>query len=524
MSSRSEFQQTTRSAGLIGLMASGGAFVGFFLQLIVAYHFGASNNTDAYFMALSTSELLSKVLLGGSITAVFIPLFIERLTRGKKTEAWNTALNLLHLTSLLFIVLIILLATFAEFFIGFIAPGFDAETAALTVKLLRLLLPAFLFLFIVELSTSMLHALKQFAIPATLRIVAPLTSIIIILLFVKSIGIYSLALGTVLGSIIQLTVIFYGLYKQGFRYSFILKPLDPAIKRLFHLVYPFFLSVFVTQSAGIVYRILVSDLPSGSLASLKFAEKISQMITIIFLSSITMVIYPTLSEKAARRDYVGMRNTIASAIRLITLLTIPIIVGVAMLRIPLISLIYQRGSFTAHDAAMTSIALLFIIIGLTTNGISSVLGHTTLALQQTRAAVAVAISSHAIAIALFVLLVPVMAHAGLALASSLVPLSITLLYFLYLTRFIPNLIQIFIHQTYIKIFFLALALASTLYLTIPFTQTIEATHTISLLIQLIIPTLLGSLVFFGGALLWRIPEMHDLTSIAKSKLVKWTSR
>jgi len=86
----SETRQTTRNAGLIGLTAFGGALVGFVLQLLVAFHFGASNQTDAYFMALSTSEMFSKLLLGGSITAVFLPVFVERLARGRDKEAWHT--------------------------------------------------------------------------------------------------------------------------------------------------------------------------------------------------------------------------------------------------------------------------------------------------------------------------------------------------------------------------------------------------------------------------------------------------
>src|SRR6185503_16691680 len=108
-----------------------------------------------------------------------------------------------------------------------------------------------------------------------------------------------------------------------------------------------------------------------------------------FLSSITTVIYPLLSEKASQRDYVGMRETIASSIRLMSLITVPLIIGIAMLREPLIAFIFQRGSFDAFDTEQTSIALLFLVLGLTVNGISSVLGHATLALQETRASVAV---------------------------------------------------------------------------------------------------------------------------------------
>lgn len=496
------------------MTAFGGALVGFVLQLLVAYYFGAGSNTDAYFMAQSTSEMLSKLLLGGSITAVFLPLFVERLTRGQRRDAWDLALNIFHLTAVLFIVIIILLGLFAAPFVHFIAPGFDSETSALTISLLRVLLPSFLFLYLVELATSMLHSLKVFSLPAILRIVAPLVSIITILLFVQTMGIFALALGAVLGSILQLAILLGGLHRHGLVYRFIFQPLDPTIKKLLYLVYPFIFSVLMTQGAGIVYRILVSDLAPGSLASLKFAEKITQLLTIIFLNSITLVIFPLLSEKASQKNFKGMRETIAGAMRLIVFLTLPIIVGVALLRKPLIALIYQRGSFSAEDAAMTSLALLFLVIGLTTNGIGSVLGHATLALQQTRASVAVSIASQAVAISLFVLLVPYMGHAGLALGSSLVPLSIGLLYFLYLTRFIPNLKSIFWHATYGK----AIALSGLLTWVIIVLIRQLADYHLSPLWQVLIPSVIGAVIFFTGAYLWKIPEMHELSAIARHKL------
>ena len=518
--SRSETQQTLSSAGIISASAFGGAIAGFVLQLLVAYYFGAGSETDAFFMAQSTSEMLSKLLLGGSITAVFLPMFVERITQGRRDEAWNLGLNILHLTALIFIVLIGLIGLFAEPFVHFIAPGFDTATSEQTISLLRVLLPSFLFLFLVELVTSMLHSVKHFLTPALLRIVAPLTSVVVIVLLVQQLGIYALALGVLIGSLLQLALVAWALSRHGFSYRFVLQPFDPAIKRLLYLVYPFIYSVVVTQGAGIVYRILVSDLDAGSLSSLKFAEKITQLLTIMFLNSVTFVVFPLLSEKASGKDYVGMRETIGSALRLITFVTVPLMVGVALLREPLIALIYQRGSFTAEDAGLTSIALLFLVLGLTTNGIGSVFGHAVLALQKTRASVVVTIASQAVAISLFVLLVPPMGHAGLALASSLVPLAIALLYGLYLTRFIKKLGSVFWHPTFGKTIVLAALLAAAVAYTLPLAAAIAAPRQASLILQLLLPTVTGCLVFFGGAWLWQVPEMHDVLNLVRSKIKK----
>ncbi len=513
--SNKEFHNTASNAGIIGVTAFAGAIFGFILQLLVAYYFGASSTTDAFFMAQSTSELLGKLLMGGSITAVFIPLFVHRLAKGSSSDAWDLGLNIVNTMACIYMIFIAIIWAFAGSFVHIIAPGFSGDTYTLTVSLLRVLLPSFFFLFLVEFATSMLHSFKQFALPSLLRIIAPSISIISIIFLVRQLGIYSLAVGVVAGSIVQIGILAWGLVRQGMHYRFFINLKDPAIKKVIHLVYPFIMSALVTQGAGIVYRVLVSTLEEGSLSALKYAEKITQLITIIFLNSVTLVIYPLLSEKASIGDYSGIRSTIASSMRLIVFVTLPLILAVAILRHQIVAIVYQRGSFSEQDAAYTAIALLYLVLGLTTTGISSIFGHAVLALQETRAAVAITICSQAVAIGLFVLLVPHMNFAGLALASSLVPLSSALLYYLYLTRFVANLHTIFLHATYIK----------TITLSVVSSMIIYAVASIGLapVFQVVIALTAAASVYLFLAKIWRIEEMAQLWNILHAKRKKLTS-
>ncbi|OGY31293.1 MAG: murein biosynthesis integral membrane protein MurJ [Candidatus Andersenbacteria bacterium RIFCSPHIGHO2_02_FULL_45_11] len=511
--STSEFRHTASNAGMIGAAALAGSVVGFVLQLLVAYYFGAGNQTDAFFMAQSTSEMLAKLLLGGSVTAVFIPLFVERLAVKNRDGAWRLAFNILNIMTVAYIALLGCIWLLAGPFVHFIAPGFNGDTYTLTVSLLRLLLPSFLFLFLVEFATSILHSFKLFTLPATLRIVAPLVSILSILVFVHTLGIHALAIGIVAGSIIQLAILVVGLRRQGMKYRFFIDIRDPAIRSLVRLVYPFIFSLLMTQGAGIVYRILVSGLEEGSLSALKFAEKITQLLTIVFLNSVTLVIYPLLSEKASLHDTAGMRSTIASAMRLVVFVSLPLILAVAILREPLVTFLYQRGSFTASDTAATSIALLYLVLGLTTTGISSILGHAVLAIQKTRAAVAITIISQVVAISLFYFLVPTMGMAGLALASSLVPLSSALLYFLYLRRHIPALSTIFAHTTYIKTIILAIVSSAIVWV-------VSLSLTNYVLLQIIASLLAGALCYLVAARAWHIEEMQEVLGMVRAKLTR----
>lgn len=501
-----------RQAGLIGLTAFGGALIGFVLQLLVAYYFGASGATDAFFMASSLSELLTKLLMGGSITAVFLPMFVQYLAQNERARAWDLALNVLHIATILFAVLLVLVGAFARPLVSFIAPGFDAATQALTVLLLYVLLPSFLFFFLVDLLIAMLHALQRFTIPALLRLITPLVSVVCVLLLQRSLGIYALAIGVVIGAALQVVVVASGLFTQGFRYHWQLNPRDPNFKRLVYLVYPFIFSMLVTQAAGITYRVLVSDLSTGSLSAIKYAEKITQLLTIIFISSITTVVYPRLAHAVGKLDFEGVLTTLAYALRLLLLLTVPLWIGASMLHEPIINLVYGHGSFTNEAVALTGQALLFLSISLWTNAISSLLGHAVLALQRTRAAVAVTVASHAVAVMLFVLLVPRMQVAGLALASSLVPLSSALLYYIHLYPLLPGAYRIFWQGTLLKIAVLAVGLALFLWAWqqwVPVTtKAFNAT-----VLQLLLPAGFGALLFFAGAYVWRLEEMRDLINL-----------
>lgn len=506
-----EFRHTSGNASIIGITAFAGSIVGFALQLLVAYYFGAGNQTDAFFMAQSTSEMLAKLLMGGSITAVFIPIFIERLAKNKEDDAWHGALNIINSTAVVYIVILCFIWVFAAPFIRFIAPGFTGDTYTLTVSLLRLLLPSFLFLFLVEFATSILHSFKIFALPASLRIVAPAISIVSVALFVRTIGVHALAVGVVAGSLVQLIILTTGLYKRGMRYQLFIDMKDPVMRALGKLVYPFIFSALVTQMAGIVYRVLVSTLEEGSLSALKFAEKITQLLTIVFLNSVTIVLYPLLSEKASANDTIGMKSTIGNAIRLIVFVTLPIILAVAILREPIVTFLYQRGSFSAADTAATSLALLYLVLGLTTTGISSILGHAVLAMQKTRAAVAITIGSQIIAITLFYILVPGMGLGGLALASSLVPLSSALFYFLYLRTHIVSLETIFMHPTYIKTIVLALVSSLVIWGLVYIVPT-------QVPLAILLPALGGAICYLALAHVWHIEEMQELLSMVRTKI------
>lgn len=425
--------RAARAGGVIGVSTVGALLVGFFLQLVIAYRFGAGSDTDAFFMAQGTSELLAKILLGGSLTSVFLPVFVEHLSQGREDRAWRLANHLFHLAAVVFVVLLALLEVFTDQLTSLIAPGFPPDTHRVTVLLLRVMLPAFFFGMLTDLATAILHSFRAFGMPALSRLIMPVTSLLFVLLFGHRAGIVALALGTLVGATVQLALILRALVRTGYRYQPIFSLRDQDVLRVFRLVAPFVFSILAAQASGIIYRILVSHFPEGSLSALKFGDKISSMANALFLASITTVAFPALSQSVAERAEGEVRATLAQALRLLLFFGVPLTLGIMFLRLPLARLLYERGSFTAEDTVATAAVLAILVWGLVANGMSSLFGHFALALKATRISVGATILTQTVTSGLFLALAPRLGIRGLALGSAISPFILTGLY-LFLLR------------------------------------------------------------------------------------------
>lgn len=419
--------RAARSGTAIGIAQLAQYAVSFALSVVIAAMFGVARTTDAYFMATSTAELLAKILLGGALISVLLPSLVEHLTKNDPARAKALFSSLFSLAVVAFVILGSLIQAFAEPLVTFLAPGFAAETRALTTVLLRLVFPAYLLSFLADLAIVPLHAQRRFGLPALSRLVVPALTLLALLVLVGRLGIQALVLGTLIGTAVQLAILFLALHRSGYRPSFLPHLNNPDVKHVLLRTLPFLLSILAAQGAGIVYRILVSGEPEGSLASLKFGERIYLISNTLFLGTIVQVAFPAFA-RAVSAAPTEAAQRLHTAIRLVTFVGIPLTIGLILLRVPLVRLLYERGAFTAEDTLATAALVPFFVIGLLGNGWSSLLGHFVLAFQDTKTAVGVSVALHAVAAALFVILVPVLGVTGLALVSGLGPFALTALY------------------------------------------------------------------------------------------------
>lgn len=510
--------RAARSGSAIGVAQLATYALAFFVSVAIAAKFGTSRLTDAYFMAASTSELLAKILLGGALTSVFLPIFIEMLTRGDEGRAWRLFQTLFSLSLLAFVVLGGLLQIVAEPLTKFLAPGFPSDTRALTVLLLRFLLPAYLFSFLADIATVPLHAHRRFGLPAASRFVVPLLTLFAIFALAHRLGVVTLALGTLAGTALHVAILLVALRRSGHRFRPRLEMTNPDVRRVLALAFPFALSILAVHGAGAVYRILVSAEPEGALASLKFGEKIYQMTSVLFLGTVTQIAFPAFA-KAAATSPDDLRARFRTAVRIVAFFGIPLTVGIILLREPLVRTLYERGAFSAEATALTAVLVPLFIVGILGNGVSSLLGHIALALQATKLSVAVNVALQAIAASLFVLVTPRLGVKGLALVSGVGPFILTALYLWALRHRVPKLGAALADEVFLRLLAAGMACGVSVTATTTLLRHLPAgfDRDIAMLLS---GGIAGASSYLFVAWLLRVPEVHTLRALAASMIAK----
>lgn len=409
-------RQVARAAVVITLISVFSKLLGFIREQVIASLFGATGLTDAYFSAWAIPLLLVG-LFGGAISTAFLPVFLRALARGEEEQGWNLAASVWRLSLLTLTAVTALSYLVAPQITRLLVPDFDPAVQALTVDLLRVMLPAVLFLGIATLYSALLNARKQFAWPAMGPVMMNIALVGSTFLFTRRLGIMGLAWSTLLGVLAQQLLLWWHVRRQQmpvFRWRGGLA----ESRQVIGLALPILLGTLFSQLYVFVDKGLASGLDAGSIASLNYASKLVQLPIGVFVAALATAIYPALAELAGRRDHAGLARAVAAGVRTLTALILPAAVGMAVLRRPLVALAFQRGSFDAAATEKTAFALLFYAVGLVGLANIQVLTRAFYALEDAISPVRIGIVSALLNIALDIVLVGQLRQGGLALANS----------------------------------------------------------------------------------------------------------
>ena len=418
----SEVKRCTRAAGVVGGATLLSRILGFVRDMVIAGFFGAGMRSDAFFVAFRIPNLMRRLFAEGTLSIAFIPVFTEYFCKRGKPEAVRLACSALRLTSAVLVLAVVSGVLASPFLVRVFAPGFADNPAqlGLTVGMTRLMFPYVFFIGLTALCMSILNSLGHFAGPALAPVL--LNIAIILSAFFISPGlaepVTGLAWGVLIGGMLQLAFQFPFLLRHGVHLFRRARLFHPALFRVGSTLLPALLGAAVYQVNVLVGTMLASLLPQGSVSYLYYADRLVQFPLGIFAIAMGTAVLPSLSRMASAGDMAGLRHTFSHTLGLVFFITLPAMIGLIVLREPIIGLLFQRGAFGASAVRSTAESLLFFSLGLPAFSGVRIIASTFYALQDTRTPMKTGVIAILFNLILGLILMGPMKHGGLALATS----------------------------------------------------------------------------------------------------------
>ncbi len=385
LSSGQANRQIARAAGVVMLAFLLSQVAGLVRQILATRAFGTSSLMDAFNTANIFPDLLFNLLAGGALASAFVPTFTAFLARDDHPGAWKLASSIVNLAVLLLAVLSLVSSLVAPQIARLLAPDYSPAQQALTAQLLRVLLITSTVFGLSGILSGIINSHQRFLLPALASSLYWTGIIIGLIFFVPSMGIFGLAWGAVLGSILHLAIQLPDLFRLPSRhYTPTLGFDNSSVREVVLLMGPRLISVAVLQINMVVTGIIASGLPTGSLSAIKFAFPIMTMPLVVIGSGIGFATLPTFSAQFARGQLDDMRSSLSASLRGVLFLSIPATLGLILLREPLIAFLFQHGNFSAESTQMTSWALLWYTLGLVAHCVLEILVRAFFALHDTK--------------------------------------------------------------------------------------------------------------------------------------------
>ncbi len=304
-----------------------------------------------------------------------------------------------------------------------IAPGFtrNVEQFKVTIDLVRICFPYVVFICGVALCMGILNARDHFLAPALAPVVLNVSLIGAALVgywFGVNVA-YSMAYGVLLGGIGQWFLQQPFLHATGFRWRGVWSWKNKGVARMGVLMLPTVFGAAVYQINILLGTLLASFLPVGSVSFLYYADRLVQFPLGVFGIAVSTAALPSLAKLAARGEMEEFDTALSMALGLTLFIALPAAAGLIGLASPLISLLFERGAFSAEAVTATSYALIAYSVGLPFIALSRPLVAGFYALEDTKTPVKIAVVCLVANVGLGLLLMQSMAHVGLALAVSL---------------------------------------------------------------------------------------------------------
>ncbi|TMC60120.1 MAG: murein biosynthesis integral membrane protein MurJ [Chloroflexota bacterium] len=362
-----ERQHIVKSATLVMLGNLGSSVMGMVRQQVVA-SFG-QGIASPFLSAITPAQTFNDFLINGSINGALVPTFNDYAEPEKREQLRRLVFTIVNLVFLIMLVSAIVFLFIAPWFINNIqVPGYTPQEKLLTTQFARIIFFSLLALGPFAVLQAALFARKEFGWPAVAtaayHIGIIIGAIVGALVGNHYLGQYGLAFGVLLGAAGEIALLLPGLRNQRLRYMFVLDLKQPALRRILNLYKWIALSFLVSAFFIILDQSLATRTPgagsdpgAANYLAMRLSTTLIQFPAGLVATALSVAVLPTLTEHARAIDNERFKKTLLLGFRLGLLLMIPAAAGLMVLGLPIVSLLYQHGRFTAHNAQLTSLAL-----------------------------------------------------------------------------------------------------------------------------------------------------------------------
>ncbi|MDY0242080.1 MAG: murein biosynthesis integral membrane protein MurJ [Rhodospirillaceae bacterium] len=413
----------SRAIAVIGGWTMVSRLTGLAREMLIAAYLGAGAVADSFFVAFRFPNLFRSLFAEGAFNAAFVPLFSARLETGGEASARDFAEQCLAVLVWIVLALVAVIEIAMPWAMLVLAPGFGDVPGKmdLAVDLSRITFPYLLFISMVSLQSGVLNAMGRFAAAAATPVLLNLVSIAVLVLlapYTPTPG-HAMAWGVSIAGLAQFLWLVAACRNAGMGLRLVRPRLSPDVKLMLRRVVPGAIGAGGYQINLVINTMIASVVADGAVSYLNYAERVNQLPLGVVGVAIGTALLPMLSRQIGAGDEAGAIDSQNRAIEMGMLLTLPAAVALMVVALPLVSVLFQRGSFSVEDSRAVADTLRLLAAGLPAYVLIKALTPGFFARHDTRTPVRVAGLCMAANVALNLILMERMGYLGMALSTAL---------------------------------------------------------------------------------------------------------
>lgn len=408
------------TAAIMGVIVILSKVLGLLRDVLVADAYGTGMEAVAYDTASRLPVLLFDFVIGGVVSAAFIPVFSELLVKKGKDEAMRFSVSYVNLILMITTVLSVIGVVFAEGLVGILAPEIAPAAKVLAADLTRIMFPMIIFTGLAFSFVGILQSMGEFRIPALISLISNAIMVLYLFTLNSVFGIVGLAVAMLSGWASQALVQLPKLHSFGWRYRPKADLRSPYIKKAMKNAVPILLGTWTQPVCSLINTRFASGLNGGrAITALGYANRLYTIIAGVFTFVCTNLLFPYFSRAAASGNKEEGRRLMVTSIKILVFIIAPITAGIIVLAEPMTALIYERGEFNSSDTLLTAQALSRYAIGMIFLAANEVIVKAFFADGNTKVPMISSIVSMVLNIALVSIFADSLGVGGIALASGI---------------------------------------------------------------------------------------------------------